>query len=191
MFFFLNLHFYVFFLLVNILPELLYSSPKFIEHPYNQCFELCILNSPFCLVLFLELFSVLSFGTCLFVSTFWQPPCVCFPALGKAVMSPGLSRVNLRSRCPVGPNGSVSPGHLSWVLQVCPLYGLCMPSCCSCFLVAICMSVGRTDSQASLLWELAGEGLNLQSRVHFSRALVPVQSALWVCCSQMQPRLVL
>ena len=33
--------------------------------------------SPFCLVLFLEFWSVLSFGPCFFVSSFWQPASVC------------------------------------------------------------------------------------------------------------------
>ena len=32
----------------------------------------------FFLVLFPESWSVLSFGPCFFVSSFWQPPCVCF-----------------------------------------------------------------------------------------------------------------
>ena len=34
--------------------------------------------SPFCLVPFLEFWSVLSFGPCFFDSSFWQAPCVCF-----------------------------------------------------------------------------------------------------------------
>ena len=83
---------------------------------------------PFFLVLFLELCSVLSFGTCFFVFPFWLPTCVSFYVLNRAAMSSGLSRVALCSRCAIGPSGTVFPGHLSQVLQVCLLYGLCIPS---------------------------------------------------------------
>ena len=37
------------------------------------------------------------------------------------------------------------------------------------------------------LISLTGEKLNLWSRICFSRALVPAQSALWMCFPQMQP----
>ena len=47
--------------------------------------------SPFCSVLFLEFCSVLSFGPYFFVSSFWQPPCVCFCVLGRAALTPCLS----------------------------------------------------------------------------------------------------
>ena len=65
---------------------------KFPEHPHNQCFELCIYDclSPFCLVFFLEFWSILLFGPCFFVSSFWQPPCVCFYVLGRAAVAPSL-----------------------------------------------------------------------------------------------------
>ena len=50
----------------------------------------CVLNSAsskllssICLVLFMEF---LSFVTCLFVSSFWLPPCVCFCAFGRSAM---------------------------------------------------------------------------------------------------------
>ena len=74
---------------------------KFLEHPYNQRFELCIwvCLSPFCLVSFLEFWSVLWFGPCFFVSSFWQPPCVCFYVLGRAAMLPCLSSMAYCSRC--------------------------------------------------------------------------------------------
>ena len=36
------------------------------------------------LVLFLGFCSALSFGPCFFVSSIWQPPCVCFCVLGRA-----------------------------------------------------------------------------------------------------------
>ena len=36
------LNFYVSYLFVEVLTKFLYSSLKFIEHPYNPFFELCI-----------------------------------------------------------------------------------------------------------------------------------------------------
>ena len=42
----------------------------------------------FCLVLFLVFCSFLSFGLCFFVSSIWQPPCVCFCVLGRAALTP-------------------------------------------------------------------------------------------------------
>ena len=45
----------------------------------------------FCLVLFLVFCSFLSFGLCFFVSSIWQPPCVCFCVLGRAALTPCLS----------------------------------------------------------------------------------------------------
>lgn len=42
-------------------------------------------------------------------------------------MSPGLEKVDLQSRCPVGPSGTIPPGHLSQVLCG---YLFCGPSCC-------------------------------------------------------------
>ena len=47
----------------------------------------------FCLVLFLEFHSFLLFGTCFFVSSFWQASCVCFYVLGRAAVFPSLGRV--------------------------------------------------------------------------------------------------
>lgn len=79
-----------------------------IERPCNQCFELHLVDclSPSCFVLFLELFSVLSFGTCFWVSSFILPPCVSFRVFGRAVMSPSLGGVGFRSRCPLGSGGT-------------------------------------------------------------------------------------
>ena len=54
---------------------------------------ICRLLSVFGLVLFWDFCSVLSFGTCLFVSSFWQPSCVCFYVLCRAAISLGLGRV--------------------------------------------------------------------------------------------------
>ena len=58
---------------------------KFIEQPHNQHFDSAStrLLISFCLVLFLEFCSVLLFGPCFFVSSFWQPPCVCCYILGE------------------------------------------------------------------------------------------------------------
>ena len=54
-----------------------------------------VLNSASCSLLvsilfnsFLEFCSVLSFGPCYFVSSFWQPLCVCFYVFGRAATSP-------------------------------------------------------------------------------------------------------
>lgn len=42
-------------------------------------------------------------------------------------MSPGLARVALPRRCPVGPRGAVPPVHQSQVLQRCPSVGCVSP----------------------------------------------------------------
>nr|KAF6485448.1 hypothetical protein HJG63_010646 [Rousettus aegyptiacus] len=137
------------FLLVSFLTEFICSSPKFTEYLYNQCFAsgrslVSILFSSF-----LEFSPVLSFGTCFFVSSFWLPPCICFYVLGKIFKTPGLNRMVLCIiRCPVGPSGTVDPGHLIQVLKVCSLYGLFILSCCSSAFVAICTTVGVIDPQA-------------------------------------------
>ena len=47
--------------------------------------------SPFRFILFLEVWSVHSFGPYFFVSSFWQPPCVCFYVLGGAALTYFLS----------------------------------------------------------------------------------------------------
>ena len=60
--------------------------------------------SPFHLALFLEFWSVLSFGPCSFISSFWQPPCLCFCVSGRAALTPCL----WCSRCPVGYSGTAS-----------------------------------------------------------------------------------
>ena len=58
--------------------------------------------SPFHLALFLEISPVLSSGICFFFSSFWLLPCVCFYVWGRASTSPGLDRMALCSRCPIG-----------------------------------------------------------------------------------------
>ena len=44
--------------------------------------------------IFLEFWSVASSGPCFFVSSFWQPPCVCSYVLGRVAMTSCLSRVS-------------------------------------------------------------------------------------------------
>ena len=79
---------------------LLKFSPSFSTFPLSSLSILItsILNSmssnylsPFCLVLFMEFCSVLSFGPRFFVSSFWLPPCVCVYVLGGTAMSFELS----------------------------------------------------------------------------------------------------
>ena len=102
--------FFMFSMSFLVLSKFIYSSPEFTEHLYNQCFELCIYRlSPFCLVLFLKFCSVLSFGTCFFVFSFWQLPCVRLYVLGRPVMFLRLGRVAQRGRCPISSTGTV-PG---------------------------------------------------------------------------------
>ena len=53
--------------------------------------------------------SVILFGPCFFVTSFWQPPCVCFFALRRAATSPRLGRVAWCSKCTVRYSGTASP----------------------------------------------------------------------------------
>ena len=46
-----------------------------------------------------------------------------------------------------------SPDHLSWVLQECPLCGLCGPFCYNWVLIAIGSFIHWIDPQAGWLWE--------------------------------------
>lgn len=71
----------------------------------------------------------------------------------------------------------------------CSMFLPCVGFVCPPFvaLVAVCKSVGEIGPQTDWLGGLASEGLTLWSKIHFSRALVPAQSALWVCHLQMQP----
>ena len=63
--------------------------------------------------------SVLSFGICFFVTTFWWPLCVHFYVLGRTAASPGLGGVALCSRYSVGSSGTASPIN-HWAYQVSP-----------------------------------------------------------------------
>lgn len=83
--------------------------------------------SQFCLVTFLKFCLSILFLRYSFASSFCLILCVCFYVLGISAMSPGLEKVDLQSRCPVGPSGTIPPGHLSQVLCG---YLLCGPSCC-------------------------------------------------------------
>nr|KAF6378909.1 hypothetical protein mMyoMyo1_009795 [Myotis myotis] len=110
------------FLFIEDLNKLINFTPKFIEHPNNQCFELYLVDflSPFHLVLFLEFCPVFSFGTSLFVFPFGLIYCVfclfvCFVLIryiSYIATSPGLCRVALCKRCSVVSSGAV-PGHFS------------------------------------------------------------------------------
>ncbi|KAF6088476.1 hypothetical protein HJG60_008301 [Phyllostomus discolor] len=44
-------------------------------------------------ILFSSFSGVLSFAPCFFVSSFWQPPCVCFYVLGRPAFTPCLGSV--------------------------------------------------------------------------------------------------
>ena len=82
----------------------------------------------FYLVLFLEIFPVLLFGACFFVSSFWLPLCFC--RLSRSSMSPSLVRVALYSRCPVGPsdaNSLITWAGCSW--NVICMHYVCFDCC--------------------------------------------------------------
>ena len=72
-----------------------------------------------------------------------------FNVLGTSAMSPSLGSMAWDSvAVPL-------LGNLNWVLQGCPLCGLCVPCCCSWDLIAVGTSVYGTNSQAGWLWGLA------------------------------------
>ena len=126
-FFVLYLHFYVSYLSVG--------SSKIIEHPYNQCFELCIWENMFlfCLFLSLELCSALSFGTFSFVSlpvfaSVYQVELLHLPVLEEWCYVIDVLWI-LVAQSPWPPK----PGAPSVL------------SCCSWALTAIGTSVGGTD----------------------------------------------
>ena len=86
--------------------------------------------SPFCLVLFLRFYLVLSIGTYSSVSSFYLVPCAYFYVLGKSAISPSLEGVTLFRRCPVGLRSAIPPIHQSQELKGCSLCGLYAPSYC-------------------------------------------------------------
>ena len=99
------------YLFVVVLTKLTYSSLSLLSILITSVWNstsskllVCILFS-----YFLEFCSVLSLGTCFFVSSFQHPPRVAFYLLGTAAMSPGLRRVTLCTRCPVRSSGTVFP----------------------------------------------------------------------------------
>ena len=86
--------------------------------------SLCLVYylSQFCLGNFLEFCLVLSFATflcccCCCCCFIWLPLCVCFYVLCRASTSPGLGRVALCSRCPIGLSGTGLSGAASQVTQ--------------------------------------------------------------------------
>ena len=86
-------------------------------------------------------YSVLSFGLCFLVSSFWQPTLsprfgVCFYVLGRAIYHPGL----IEWPNVVGVQWPSLPCYPSWVFQVCQLCGVCTLSSCSWVLIAVSMS---------------------------------------------------
>ena len=100
---------------------------------------------------FLETSPILSLGTYFFAFLFWLPPYFCFYVLGRAAMSPGLGRVALYSRCPIG--SGVTAFLVIWAeCSRCSPCGLCVLSCCSWALIAVGTSVGGIDAQADQLW---------------------------------------
>lgn len=174
-----------FFLFVEVFTEFIYSSPKFIELPFNQGFYSvsgCL--SPFHLVILLQFCPVLFlFFHLRHVFSFGLTPCA-ISMLGRSAMSPNLGSVALCRRCPVGLSGVVS--LVTWASA--PLCGLCVSSC-SCALIAFGTLVGEVDPQADWLWVLAITsrqsvcgGWPSHSGRQFSMALVPGESSLWVCC---------
>ena len=100
---------FLYFLFVEVLTVYLYS-PEFGEHLYDHYLEhlsgrLIIL---FCLVLFAEILSS-SLVWKIFLALFILPLCVYLYVLGRSGMSPGLGRVAMCRRCPVGPSSMVLP----------------------------------------------------------------------------------
>ena len=119
--------------------------------------------SPFHLVLFLEFCSVLSFGPYFCVSSFWQPPCVCFCVLGRAALTPCLS-------APVKLYGT-EPQVIPRVQQSMP------PLCCSVLGMAC-----RGDSAAAWPLEFCPEGSCLPTRTSLSPHLPLVHFQLLPWC---------
>ena len=137
--------------------------------------------SPFCLFLFLEFYSVLLFGTCYFVSSFWQLPCVCFYILGKTANPSVLVEWPYVSRYPIGPSSTLS-------LVTCTGCSRCVP-CVDCvhppdviklwLLLAwqwvrlTCCGDWHDYNRQVVVW-----GLTPQSWTSSSGALVPTESIL-------------
>ena len=77
-----------FFMLLSLL-----SSLSILKTSVLNSVSIRLLASMLFRVFFLTFCSVLSFGTCFLVSSFWQPPSVCFYVLGRVATSPGLGRM--------------------------------------------------------------------------------------------------
>ena len=86
--------FQVLFYAVEVLSEFICFSPKFIEHPYNKCVEICISSlSPFSLFLLLSFVLFFYLGHVSLSLHFGTLPYVCFCVLGRAAMPPFLGTV--------------------------------------------------------------------------------------------------
>lgn len=68
-------------------------------------------------------------------------------------MSPGLEKVVLCRRCPVGPSGAIPPSHHNQVLQRCSLCGLVWPPIVAA--TAVDALTGKAGLWPSWLWGLA------------------------------------
>ena len=145
--------------------------------------------SLFCLVLFLEFCSVLSFGTCFFASSFWQPPCL-FLCIRLSCYVSRLGKVALHSRCPVGSSGKGSlitqAGHPRF--RLCPHMGCVHPSVEPWLMLAHHVrftpkSISCKDwlQPPTNLNDQLCRGLSHRAGLTLGGALVLAESTPWVC----------
>ena len=143
---------------------------------------------PFCLLLFVEFFPVISFGECCWSPPFGRVPVFFFYVWGRSEKSTSFVRVGLCGRCPVGYSGAVS--LVIWARCFRAL--LCVG--CLIFpvvaLTTVYTSVGWNDSQADWLWKLVVTTVDVraivwamtpQNGIHCSQDLVPADLTLWLC----------
>lgn len=67
-----------------------HSSPKFVEHLYDNYFDFLSSKLVISIFMFFFLRLLLSFGICFSVSSLCLTLCVCFYVLGKTTTSPSL-----------------------------------------------------------------------------------------------------
>ena len=80
------------------------------------------------------------------MSSFSLSLCVCFLVLVISATFSQVGRVDLYSRYPGSPLAQ-SPWSPELGLQECPLGGLCVPSCYSCAVIVVGISVVGVDLQ--------------------------------------------